>query len=141
MRAKSVFKFISFLILFSFQIAYADNESSFPFDNECLKFNKTTFKAGGSLLDLLKTGDFPQYCFIYSLSKFQIKQKRDDGYFINSTNMDEQPAQTTTVFIKTKKLYHHNQTIDQSVYFTGQERFMMDKGQEKEFYTFQEIDQ
>jgi hypothetical protein len=126
------FKLILFVTLLSIQIAHADNDSSFPFDNECLKFDKATFKEGGALLDVMKSGDFPQYCYIYSLAKYQVTQKRDDGYFIT--------AAATTVFLKTKKSYQENQPLNQSVYFTGQERFMMTNAQETELYTFQEID-
>ena len=81
------------------------------------------------------TADFPQYCTLYSLSKYQVKQKRDEGYFIIASNA------ATIVFIKTKKVYDISQPVGQWAYFVGQERFMMNDGQEKEFYTFQERDQ
>ena len=55
--------------IFNSQLAYADNDSSFPFDKPCLTYNKTIFKTGGALLDVMITADFPQYCTLYSLSK------------------------------------------------------------------------
>ena len=132
---------IIFFTLFSFQIAYADNDSSFPFDKECLKFDKANFKVGGTLLHVMTTGDFPQYCVLYSLSKYQVKQKRDGGYFIIGSKLDQQYAEATTVFIKSKNVYQQNQPVGQWAYFVGIERFSMDNGAEKEFYTFQENDQ
>ena len=132
---------IIFFTPFSLQTAHADNDSSFPFDKECLKFDKANFKVGEALLDVMTTGDFPQYCVLYSLSKYQVKQKGDGGYFMVGSKLDQQHAEATTVFIKTKMTYQQNQILTaQQAYFTGLERFMMDNGAEKELYTFQEND-
>ena len=146
--------FFSFLIIstftaFLFYPAYA--QESFPFDNQCLKFDKANFKEGGALLDVMTTGDFPQYCVLYSLSSYQVNQKRDDGYFIVGSKLDPQHAQETLVFLKTKESYQQNQVlagkdlavskpIGKWAYFVNTERFAMDDKAEKEFYVFQEID-
>jgi hypothetical protein len=138
---KSPLMIIIFLTLFSFPIAYADNDPSFPFDKECLTYDKANFKTGGALLDVMTTGDFPQYCVLYSLSKYQVKQKRDEGYFIIGSKLDPPQADATVVFVKSKMAYQQNQALENKwVYFTGIERFTMDNGTEKEFYTFQEND-
>jgi hypothetical protein len=140
-----------FFFICSLQITRAQDDSSFPFDRACLKYDQANFKVEQTLMDVMTTGDFPQYCVLYSLSKYQVKQKRDEGYFVAGINLDQQHAEATTVFIKTKMSHPQNQVlagsasgdaqpVGQWAYFVGTEVFTMDNGSEKEFYTFQEKD-
>jgi len=133
-KTYSIF-FISLLIIFFTPIAFAQDQESFPFDNQCLKYDKANFKVGQALLDLMKTADFPQYCVLYSLSGYQIKEKRDEGYFIIGSKLDPQQAEITKVYLKAST----SKPIGRWAYFVGMERFIMANGEDKEFYTFQEI--
>jgi len=135
---RAIFFFLNIILFTAFSLnGEAQDQQSFPFDQQCLKYDKANFRVGGALLDIMKTGDFPQYCVLYSLSNYQVKQKRDDGFFIVGPKNDE-----TTVFLKSKKQYQQNQALPtgQNAFFVGQERFVMENGVEKEFYVFQEID-
>ncbi len=158
----SNFLIILFFTVFSVQIAYAINDAStdggeaqdqqsFPFDKQCLNYDEANFKVGQPLLDVMTAGDFPQYCVLYSLSKYQVKQKMVDGYFITGPKTDLQHAEMTTVFLKSKVSHQQNQILVSSTssvsklngqwaYFVGPEEFAQDKGNEKEVYVFQEID-
>ncbi len=129
----------------------AQDQSAFPFDKPCLKFDKSNFQVGQPLLDVMVAGDFPQYCVLYSLSKYQVKQKRDDGYFLSGSKLDPQHADATTVFLKSNMAYQPHQLLaghatgalkpdGQWAYFIGGERFAMVNGTDKEYYVFQEID-
>ena len=134
---------------FAIQIAYGQDQE-FPFDKQCLKFDKSNFKVGQALLDVMTTGDFPQYCVLYSLSNYKIKQKRDDGYFIIGSKLDPARTEASFVFLKSSRVYPQNQILEghgshsspigQWAYFLDEERFVMENGTEKEFYVFQEID-
>ncbi len=135
-KIHSIFLIFIFSASFPFQAKAQDQE--FPFDQQCLKYDKANFKDGGALLDVMITADFPQYCVLYSLSNYQVKQKRDDGYFIIGSKSGLQNPEATTVFFKSKKDYRILKPVSQWAYFVGVEKFMMDNGQEKEFYMFQE---
>ena len=142
--------FTAFLI----QIACADGgleEQSFPFDKACFKYDKSTFKIGQSLLDVIVGQDFPQYCVLYSLSDYQVKQKGDGGYFIIGARSGLQHAGMSRVFLKTTAVYQLDQAlagkdagdakpVGQWAYFIGPEQLVMENGAEQEIYVFQEID-
>jgi hypothetical protein len=156
----SHFQIILFFAVFSFQIAYADNDSSkdsgeesqsFPFDKPCLTYDKANFTVGPALLAVMKENDFPQYCVLYSLSDYQVKQKLEGGYLIMGSTLEPKRAEVTEVFLKSDKLYQQNQTFTghgagvskpegQWAYFKGPEEFFPKNGLEKEIYVFQEID-
>ena len=129
----------------------APDQESFPFDKECLKYDKANFKVGQALLEVMTQNDFPQYCVLYSLSNYQIKEKWNEGYFIIGSKLKLSNVQATVVYLKSNREYHQNQAltghdsnglnpIGQWAYFTGIERFVMEDGKEKEAYVFQEID-
>lgn len=134
-----------FLLLSGFciqSIAYAQDgtEQLFPFDKPCLVYNKETFKTGEALIDLMLQLDFPQYCTLYVLSDYQIKEKWENGYFIIGAKPGIQHAEVTQVFLKTDKVHRKDELLKSYAFFTGNERFIMDSThQEQEFYTFQEI--
>ena len=132
-------RIIILFTLFSLQIAYAfdgpskeiegtQDEQSFPFDKQCLTFDQSNFKVGQPLLDVMITADFPQYCTLYSLSKYQVKQKRDEGYFIiqkpkgtvplrnrgQSPSVSASEVESTIVYLKSKKAYQNNQLLSAS---------------------------
>ena len=147
--------FMGFLFTaFSIQIACADGgieEQSFPFDKACFKYDKSTFKVGQSLLDVISGEDFPQYCVLYSLSGYQVKQKGDGGYFIIGARPGLQHVGMTRVFLKTTTVYRPDQAlagkdagdakpVGQWAYFIGPEQLVMENGAEQEIYVFQEID-
>ena len=134
-----------FLIGLPFQMALGSSEplsngdqsqeQQFPFDKPCLTFNKADFKSGEALLEVMKTGDFPQYCVVYPLSGYKVKQVMDGGYLLTNG------ADDTVVFLKSDKKYPANQPLAaKEAYFVGPERFVVGNGVEQEFYVFQEID-
>jgi len=156
------FLIVIFFTAYSLQIACADEnastassdvqgQQSFPFDKQCLEFYKANFKVDRALIDVVTGGDFPQYCVLYSLSNYKVKQRSDEGYFIIGSKSDPQNAQATVAFLKSKRVYQQNQVfvgsnvgdskpVGQWAYFVGPEDFSQGNGSEKEIYVFQEID-
>ena len=143
------------IVLFSFSIfqcAFSQAEEQlFPFDKPCLNYNEENFKVGEDLIKVMSKADFPQYCTLYSLSNYQVKEQWNHGYFIHGSKLNAQQTEATTVFLKSKVSYKANQALSgtlsatskpngQWAYFTGNERFALENGSEQELYTFQEID-
>ncbi len=144
--AKKIYSYFLIIIFFCLplQFVYAADDS-FPFNKPCLVFNKEIFKVEGNLIEVMKEGDFPQYCVLYSLSNYQVEEKWDNGYFMAG------PTGEAEVFIRTTVTHKKDQIlkgeaadiqkpVGQWAYFIGPDRFTMDNGQDKELYVFQEID-
>jgi len=144
---------LAFILLsvFLLKTSYADdnaapNQDSFPFDQPCLKYDQANFKTGTALLEVMKQADFPQYCVLYSLSNYQVKEKNDEGYLITGSNSN---PETTTVLLKSDKPYKPDQSFTSSdnpkpsgqwAYFIRTEELAQGNGTTKEIYVFQEID-